>query len=49
MNAPDSPQSASPEEEARVAGMPAVFANKIYVTPLPAGPHHICRSAAAIG
>ena len=37
MNAPDSPQSASPDEEARIAGMLAVFANKIYVTPLPGG------------
>ncbi len=29
--------SALPEEEARIAGTPAVFASKIYVTPLPGG------------
>ncbi len=37
MNALDAPESASPEEEARIAETPAVFANKIYMTPLPGG------------
>ena len=35
MNKPDAPQSASPEEEARIAETPAVFANKVYVSPMP--------------
>ena len=37
MNKPDAPQSASPEEEARIAETPAVFANKVYVSPMPGG------------
>lgn len=37
MNEPDAPQSASPEEEARIAETPAVFANKVYVSPMPGG------------
>lgn len=37
MNDPDTPQSASPEEEARIAETPAVFANKVYVSPMPGG------------
>ena len=37
MNAPDAPQSASPVEEARIAETPAVFANKVYVSPMPGG------------
>ena len=30
----DAPQSASPDEGARIAGTPAVFVNKIYVSPM---------------
>ena len=37
MNEPDAPQSASPEEEAGIAETPAVFANKVYVSPMPGG------------
>ncbi len=37
MNEPDAPQSASAEEEARIAETPAVFANKGFVSPLPGG------------
>ena len=37
MNEPDAPQSASPEEEGRIAETPAVFANKVYVSPMPRG------------
>ena len=37
MNDPDAPQSASPEKEARIAETPAVFANKVYVSPMPGG------------
>ena len=37
MNEPDAPQSASAEEEARIAETPAVFANKVFVSPLPGG------------
>ncbi|MDE0173013.1 MAG: hypothetical protein OYH76_19215 [Defluviicoccus sp.] len=37
MNESDAPQSASPEEEARIAETPAVFANKVYVLPMPGG------------
>ena len=37
MNERDAPQSASAEEEARIGEMPAVFANKVYVTRLPGG------------
>ncbi len=33
----DPPQPASPDEETRIAETPAVFANKIYVSPLPGG------------
>ena len=33
----DAPQPASPDEEARIAETPAVFANKVYVSPLPGG------------
>ena len=35
MNEPDAPQSASPEEEAWIAETAAVFANKVYVSPMP--------------
>ncbi len=37
MNEPDAPQSASAEEEARIADTPALFANKVYVSPHPGG------------
>ncbi len=37
MNDPDVPQSASPEEEARIAETPALFANKVYISPMPGG------------
>ena len=37
MNEPDAPQSASAEEEARIAETPAVFANKVFVSPQPGG------------
>ena len=37
MNELDTPQSASAEEEARIAETPAVFANKVYVSPMPGG------------
>ena len=37
MNEPDAPQSASPEEEARIAETPAVFANKVYMSPMAGG------------
>ena len=37
MNEPDAPQSASLEEEGRIAETPAVFANKVYVSPMPGG------------
>ena len=37
MNEPDEPQSASEEEEARIAQTPAVFANKVFVSSQPAG------------
>ncbi len=37
MNEPDAPRSASAEEEARIAETPAVFANKVYVSPQPGG------------
>lgn len=37
MNERDAPQSASVEEEARIGEMPAVFANKVFVSPLPGG------------
>ena len=37
MDQRDGPQSASTEEEARIGEMPAVFANKFYVSPLPGG------------
>ena len=37
MNERDAPQSASAEEEARIGEMPAVFANKVYVSPMPGG------------
>ena len=37
MNEPDAPQSASAEEEARIAETPAVFANKVFVSPKPGG------------
>ncbi len=56
MNEPGAPQSASPEEEARIAETPAVFANKVHVSPCrmaqrshlpkPAGrPARICLAA----
>lgn len=34
MNERDAPQSASAEEEARIGETPAVFANKVYVSPM---------------
>ncbi len=37
MNQPVAPQSASAEEEARIAETPAVFANKVFISPLPGG------------
>lgn len=37
MNERDASQSASAEEEARIAETPAIFANKDYVSPLPGG------------
>ena len=37
MNQLDATQSTSPEEEARIAETPAVFANKVYVSPMPGG------------
>ena len=37
MDKRDAPEQASPEDEARIGETPAVFANKIYVTPLPGG------------
>ena len=37
MNEPNAPQTASPEEETRIAETPAVFANKVYVSPMPGG------------
>ena len=37
MNEPDAPQSASQEEEARIAETPAVFANTVYVSPMLGG------------
>ena len=37
MNEPDAPQSVSAEEEARIAETPAVFANKVFVSPMPGG------------
>ncbi len=37
MNQPDAPQSASPEDEERIGETPAVFANKVFVTPMPGG------------
>ena len=37
MDERDEPQSASSKEEARIAETPAVFANKIFVSPLPGG------------
>ena len=37
MNEREAPQSASTEEEARIGETPAVFANKVYVSPMPGG------------
>ncbi|MCY4550987.1 MAG: hypothetical protein OXC28_21725 [Defluviicoccus sp.] len=37
MSERDAPQSASPQEETRIAETPAVFANKVYVSPMPGG------------
>ena len=37
MDKRDAPEQASPEDEARIGETPAVFANKIYVSPLPGG------------
>ena len=37
MKEPDAPRSASAEEEARIAETPAVFANKVFVSPQPGG------------
>ena len=37
MNEPDAPRSASAEEEARIAETPAVFANRVFVSPKPGG------------
>ncbi|MCY3673038.1 MAG: hypothetical protein OXH14_18415 [Alphaproteobacteria bacterium] len=37
MDRRDAPQSASAEEEARLGETPAIFSNKVYVTPMPGG------------
>ena len=37
MDKRDAPEQASPEDEERIDETPAVFANKIYVSPLPGG------------
>ena len=37
MNERVAPQSASAEEEARIGEMPAVFANKVFISPQPGG------------
>ena len=37
MDERDAPQSASAEEEARIGEVPAVFANKVYVSPMAGG------------
>ena len=37
MDERDAPRSASAEEEARIGEVPAVFANKVYVSPMPGG------------
>lgn len=37
MDEQDAPQSASTEEEARIGEVPAVFANKVYVSSMPGG------------
>ncbi len=37
MTGQDAPQSASPDEETRIVEMPAVFANKVFVSPLSGG------------
>ena len=37
MDKRDAPQSASAEEEARIDEVPAVFANKVYVSPMAGG------------
>ena len=37
MDKQDASQPASPEEEARIGETPAIFANKVYVSPLPGG------------
>ena len=37
MDKQDAPQQASQEEEARIGETPAIFANKVYVSPLPGG------------
>ena len=37
MDEQDAPQSASSDEETRIGETPAVFANKVFVSPLPGG------------
>ena len=37
MDEGDTPQSASTEEEARIGETPAIFANKVFVSPFPGG------------
>ena len=37
MNERDAPRSASTEEEARIGETPAVFSNKVFVSPMPGG------------
>jgi len=37
MDRQDAPQSASAEEEARIGETPAVFANKVFVSPMQGG------------
>lgn len=37
MDKRDAPQSASTDEEDRIGETPAVFANKVYVSPMPGG------------
>ena len=47
MDERDAPQSASTEEEARIAETPAIFVNKVFVSPLPGGAKitFVCRGA----
>lgn len=49
MNEPDAPQLASPEEEARITETSAVFANKVYVSPMPGGAKITFAERAGLG